>query len=105
MVLVRNRVSLSNSSGLSEEYIEDATEASDAYPDLWKYGPQMTRPARATRLLSSVQTPGLDVIEAAIEHGDDLAESAEAALGRKCRDLCTFWLIGTTQCCPSLPVY
>jgi L-2,4-diaminobutyrate decarboxylase len=80
MVLLRDRKLLVQSFGTSAEYIQDAAEGEEIYPNFWNYGLELTRPARAMKLWFSFQLLGLDAIDAAIERGFSLAEAAESAL-------------------------
>jgi L-2,4-diaminobutyrate decarboxylase len=80
MVLLRDRKLLVQSFGTSAEYIQDAAEGEEIYPNFWNYGPELTRPARAMKLWFSFQLLGLDAIDAAIERGFCLAEAAEEVL-------------------------
>jgi L-2,4-diaminobutyrate decarboxylase len=82
MVLLRDRSLLVQSFSTSAEYIQDAAEGAEEYPNFWNYSPELTRPARAMKLWFSFQLLGLDAIDAAIEQGFALAEAAEAALER-----------------------
>jgi L-2,4-diaminobutyrate decarboxylase len=80
IVLLHDRTLLINSFSTSAEYIQDAAEGAEMYPNFWNYGPELTRPARAMKLWFSFQLLGLDAIDAAIERGFSLAEVAELEL-------------------------
>jgi L-2,4-diaminobutyrate decarboxylase len=80
MVLLRDRKLLVQSFGTSAEYIQDAAEGAEMYPNFWNYSAELTRPARAMKLWFSLQMLGLDAIGAAIERGFSLAEVAGSAL-------------------------
>jgi L-2,4-diaminobutyrate decarboxylase len=80
MVLVRERQMLTSSFGVSAEYVQDAAEIEETLPNFWNYGIELTRPARAMKLWFSLQLEGLDKIERNIDHGIQMAKTAEQAL-------------------------
>lgn len=79
MALVRDASVLAPSFALSSDYLRDGA-AEGAEPNFWDLGPELTRPARATRLWLTLQTMGRDGIAAAIDRGFRLAEAAEAVV-------------------------
>jgi glutamate/tyrosine decarboxylase-like PLP-dependent enzyme len=78
-VLVRDRDHLISSFGTQPEYLRDARSA-PANPNLWDFGPELSRPARAVKFWTTIQVLGTKRIAAAIDHGFELAETVEAML-------------------------
>jgi glutamate/tyrosine decarboxylase-like PLP-dependent enzyme len=78
-VLVRDRSHLISSFGTQPEYLRDARSV-PANPNLWDFSPELTRPARAVKFWITIQVLGTRRIAAAIEHGFELAETAERML-------------------------
>ena len=61
---------------IGPEYLEDAkTEGS--LPDFWDLGPELTRPARALKLWTTLQIVGTDRFGEMIDHGCRMAELAQ----------------------------
>jgi L-2,4-diaminobutyrate decarboxylase len=59
---------------------EAALEAATHNPNFWNMSMELTRPARATRLLFTLYVLGLDTVGQMIDHGFVLAGVAEAEL-------------------------
>jgi glutamate/tyrosine decarboxylase-like PLP-dependent enzyme len=78
-VLVRDRDHLITSFGTQPEYLRDARSA-PANPNLWDFGPELSRPARAVKFWTTIQVLGTRRIAAAIDHGFELADTAERTL-------------------------
>jgi glutamate/tyrosine decarboxylase-like PLP-dependent enzyme len=78
-LIVRDRECLRESFHAQPEYLRDAA-GSVAEPNLWDYGPELTRPFRALKLWMSLQVFGAEAFDAAIERGFLLAETAEREL-------------------------
>lgn len=64
---------------LHAEYLTETRTAADPV-NLYDYGPQLTRGFRALKIWMTLQTFGIDVLRAAVEHGIAMAEQAEAML-------------------------
>lgn len=76
VVLVREQKNLLRSFSTHPEYLEDAkTEGS--LPDFWDLGPELTRPARALKLWTTLQIVGTDRFGEMIDHGCRMAELAQ----------------------------
>ena len=60
MVLGRDRRQLVEGFRVGGEYIVDAIEGGETFPNFWSYGPVLTRPARAMKLWFSFQLLGLE---------------------------------------------
>ena len=76
VVLVRDQKALLRSFSTHPEYLEDAkTEGS--LPDFWDLGPELTRPARALKLWTTLQIVGTDRFGEMIDHGCRMAEFAQ----------------------------
>lgn len=78
MLLVRERAALAESFRTGQDYLRDG--AGESEPDFWDLGPELTRPARAVRLWTTLQAMGLAAVGEAIGRGFRLAEAAERAL-------------------------
>ncbi|MGA0532488.1 pyridoxal phosphate-dependent decarboxylase family protein [Hansschlegelia sp. KR7-227] len=78
-VLVRDRSALADAFRMGADYLRDG-DAPDGEPNAWDLGPELTRPARATKLWLTLQTLGLDAVGAAIARGIAAAETAERAV-------------------------
>ena len=81
MVLVRDRRLLADSFCAHPEYLADAG-ASEAAPNFWDLGPELTRPARHLKLWMTLQTMGTDAMGQMIDCGCALAEQAEDLVRR-----------------------
>lgn len=81
LVLVRDKSWLTETFATSAEYIQDAAEGGNEFPNFWNYGMELTRPARAMKLWFYLRVVGLDAVGNMIDHGIRLAEVAEEALG------------------------
>jgi glutamate/tyrosine decarboxylase-like PLP-dependent enzyme len=82
IVFFKNKRHLTDTFRVNAEYIQDAAEGSEEFPNFWNYGPEWTRPARAMKLWFSLKLIGLDVLGSMIDQGILLAERAEAELRR-----------------------
>lgn len=80
LVLVRDRSWLTETFATSAEYIQDAAEGGNEFPNFWNYGMELTRPARAMKLWFYLRAIGLDAVGDMIDHGIHLAEVAEKEL-------------------------
>ena len=81
MVLVRDKRLLADSFCAHPEYLADAG-ASEAAPNFWDFGPELTRPARHLKLWMTLQTMGTDAMGQMIDCGCALAEQAEDLVRR-----------------------
>lgn len=81
-VLVRDRQRLKDAFHAQPEYLRDAHH-SDEEPNLWDYGPELTRPFRALKLWMSLQVFGAKAFAEAVERGFQLAEYAEQELRKR----------------------
>jgi L-2,4-diaminobutyrate decarboxylase len=79
VVLVRDARHLIQSFATNASYIQDADEATSTDVNFWNRGIELTRPVRAMKLWFTLQTLGLDKVGEFIDHGIQLAESAEQA--------------------------
>ncbi len=75
LALVRDEALLAASFRTGEDYLRDGEGGAE--PNFWDLGPELTRPARATKLWLTLQTMGLEAVDAAIAHGLRMAEAAE----------------------------
>lgn len=81
-LLVRDPSDLEAVLGLEAAYFRDHERERDAV-DFKNRGLQLTRSFKALKLWMSVRTFGMDAFRRAIEHGIDLAETAEQELRRR----------------------
>lgn len=79
ILLVRDRRHLLESFATSAEYLRDAP-ATEAAPNFWDFGMELTRPARAMKLWFTLQVIGEEALGRMIDHGFELAETVERAL-------------------------
>ncbi len=79
IVFVRHREHLWQTFHASAEYLADAQVEADQV-NLWDFGAELTRPARAMKLWLSLQVLGSDAIGEAIAHGCQLALWAQDEL-------------------------
>ncbi len=78
-VLVRDPAHLARTFAVHPEYLKDASAGE---VNFWDLGPELTRPARSLKLWITLQIMGSDAMSAMIDHGFELAKTAEAALRR-----------------------
>lgn len=78
-VLVRDRRLLHETYTVHPEYLQDVHRDAEAV-NFCDYGIQLTRGFRALKLWMTIQVFGMDNLRAAIEHGFELAETAEELL-------------------------
>ena len=79
-VLVRDPQSLARSFAVHPEYLKDVSAGENV--NVWDLGPELTRPARALKLWITLQIMGSDAMSEMIDHGCELAETAEEAICR-----------------------
>jgi glutamate/tyrosine decarboxylase-like PLP-dependent enzyme len=77
-LLVRDQETLRRAFAVGSAYLEDATSEDEV--NAWDLGPEMTRPARALKLWLTLRVMGTEAAGAAVAHGFQLAEWAEAAV-------------------------
>jgi len=78
-LIVRDRRTLTDAFHAQPEYLKDAA-ATEEEPNLWDYGPELTRPFRALKLWMSLQVFGARAFEDALLKGFALAERMEREL-------------------------
>ena len=78
-VLVRDPRYLARTFAVHPEYLKDAS-VGEGEVNFWDLGPELTRPARSLKLWITLQVMGSDAMSAMIDHGYELAETAEETL-------------------------
>ncbi|KAG8672492.1 hypothetical protein FPOAC2_05885 [Fusarium poae] len=77
LILVRNKMDLAKVYANDGDYLRDALEHEEI-PDFWNFGMELTRPSRALKLWFTLRVLGVERIGKMVDHGFDLAETAEA---------------------------
>jgi glutamate/tyrosine decarboxylase-like PLP-dependent enzyme len=81
-VLVRDGSLLPRTFYSRPEYLKDVGDNPEE-PNLFDYGPELTRPFRALKLWMTLQVFGADGIRQAVEHGLELARYAEGQVSAR----------------------
>ena len=76
VVLVRDQKNLLRSFSSHPEYLSDAG-TNGSLPDFWDLGPELTRPARALKLWTTLQIVGTEHFAEMIDHGCRMARFAQ----------------------------
>ncbi|KAF4455804.1 hypothetical protein F53441_2003 [Fusarium austroafricanum] len=84
LILVKNKTNLTKVFTNDGDYLRDALEDEDI-PNFWNFGMELTRPSRAMKLWFTLRVLGVERLGKMIDHGFDLAETAEAEV-RKLAD-------------------
>ncbi|KAM0378442.1 hypothetical protein ACHAPY_006133 [Fusarium culmorum] len=81
LILVRNKIDLARVYANDGDYLRDALEHEEI-PDFWNLGMELTRPCRALKLWFTLRVLGVERIGKMVDHGFDIAEIAEAEVGK-----------------------